>query len=287
MSLLSPPLQAFLAIVKHKTVHGAADTLHLTQTAVTQRIRLLEHKLHTTLFLRSRRGMQLTSEGETLLRYCQATLDLERDALDTIKGAGSEHEIQLTLAGPSSIMHSRVIPQCLPVMKKFKRLLIHFDINDTENRHKDLRAGHCQLAIIQQEDVEREMASKKLAPERYVLVCTVQWKNRKLSDIIKNERIIDFNPSDQMTFNYLKHFDLFDAAHHDRHFANRTESLAYLLTQGLGYGVLTIEFCQPYIAAKVLIVLNRNKIYVNQLALAWFARTEPPKYFSTLINAIH
>ena len=68
MSLLSPQLQAFLKVAEQKTVHGAADKLFLTQTAVTQRIRTLETSLGTTLFIRTRRGMALTSEGGALLR---------------------------------------------------------------------------------------------------------------------------------------------------------------------------------------------------------------------------
>ena len=43
MSLLSPQLQAFLAVAEHKTVHGAAGDLYITQTAVTQRILSLIH----------------------------------------------------------------------------------------------------------------------------------------------------------------------------------------------------------------------------------------------------
>ena len=60
MSLLSPPLEAFVAIVRSKTVISAAKDLGLTQTGVTQRIRVLETQLRTTLFIRSRSGMRLT-----------------------------------------------------------------------------------------------------------------------------------------------------------------------------------------------------------------------------------
>jgi predicted transcriptional regulator len=63
MILLDPQLHAFEAIVKTGTVHAAAKLLHLTQTAVTQRLRMLEQRMKTTLFIRSRRGMQLTTEG--------------------------------------------------------------------------------------------------------------------------------------------------------------------------------------------------------------------------------
>ena len=77
MRLLSHNLQAFIAVVEQSTVHGAAKQVNLTQTGVTQRIRALESDLQTTLFLRSRKGMKLTREGEALLRYCRGAVDLE------------------------------------------------------------------------------------------------------------------------------------------------------------------------------------------------------------------
>ncbi len=286
MSLLSPQLQAFLAIVKHKTVHAAANSIHLTQTAVTQRIRALELRIGTTLFIRTRKGMVLSQDGEVLLRYCHAVKDIEGEALAQIKGAGITTDVQLSVTGPTSIMRSRIIPQCIPVMKTFPHLLMHFDINDLENRIKSLRSGDAQFAVLKPEDIAPEMSSKKLKPERYVLVCSSAWKNRKTRDIIKTERIIDYDPLDVMTFEYLKHFNLFDWARHDRHFVNRTDAMAMLLTAGCGYGVLTIEFSKPYIDSKQLMVMNNGKIFENNMSLAWYERHEPPKYFSAIINAI-
>jgi LysR family transcriptional regulator (chromosome initiation inhibitor) len=286
MSLISPQLQAFMAVAKYKTVHAASSVVHITQTAVTQRIHALEAKLGTTLFTRTRRGMMLTPEGEALLRYCYAVNEIEGEALAKIKGAGIDSEIRITITGPSSIMRARIIPQCYSVIKKFPHLLVHFDINDLETRVRSLRAGESQLAVIRQEDVAPEMQHKTLLPERYVLVCTSAWKKRKLRDIIESEHIVDYDPSDQMTFNYLKHFDLFNLVKHERHFANRTDALAMMLEAGYGYGVLTTEFSNPYIQKNQLMVLNSGKIYKTNMVLAWYDRPEPPRYFSALINAI-
>ncbi|MEO8402170.1 MAG: LysR family transcriptional regulator [Gammaproteobacteria bacterium] len=287
MSLLSPQLEAFVAITQYKTVHGAAAELHVTQTAVTQRIRTLENKLGTTLFIRTRRGMMLTPEGEALLRYCQASSELEGEALAIIQGAAKETTIRFCITGPTSIMRSRIVRQCFPIMKQFPNLLIHFDINDLETRVRSLRAGESQLAVVQRDDVAPEMECKLLKPEHYVLVCTSAWKQRSLQEIVKMERIIDYDPVDQVTVNYLKHFDLYELAQHDRHFVNRTDLLAMMLVGGLGYGVLALEFSKPYIERDELIVLNDNKIYENNMALAWYDRPEPPKYFSALIDAIN
>ena len=42
--------------------------------------------------------MVLTQEGEALLRYCNATLELEEEALSNIKGAGVESEIEIKIS---------------------------------------------------------------------------------------------------------------------------------------------------------------------------------------------
>ncbi|MDR3477860.1 MAG: LysR family transcriptional regulator [Gammaproteobacteria bacterium] len=286
MSLQSHSLQAFMAVAETKTVHAAAGLLHLTQTAVTQRIRTLETRLKTTLFIRTRRGMMLTPEGEALLRYCFAAKELEGEALAKIQGAGLETAITMRITGATSIMTSRIIPQCLPVMKKFPHLLMHFDVNDLESRILTLKSGECQFAVIREEDIVPEMAFKALRPEKYVLVCTSAWKHRKLTDILTHERFIDYDPEDQMTFHYLKHFGLFELAKHERYFVNRTDSLAKMLVDGIGYGVLTKEFSQKYLESKQLTILNKQQSYENKVVLAWYPRHEPPHYFREIIDAI-
>jgi LysR family transcriptional regulator (chromosome initiation inhibitor) len=286
MSLLSPQLLAFVAIVEHKTVHGAAASIHLTQTAVTQRIRSLEAQLKATLFVRTRRGMLLTQEGEALLRYCQAVKSLEGEALAHIQKTGIETEVELTISAPTSIMSTRVVPSCLPIMQTFTNLLMHFDVDDIEERHEKLRAGLADLVILREDDLRPEMEYKQLLPEEYVLVCSPKWKGRRLKEIIENERIIDFDQTDRVTFDYLKQYDLLDLSQPSRYFVNRTENLALMVAAGIGYTTLAKEFAKPYIDAHELIMLNHGRTLNISLVLAWFDRPEPPKYFSAVIKSI-
>lgn len=286
MSLLNPQLDAFMAVAQCKTVHGAAQRLHITQTGVTQRIRVLETRLKAALFTRTRRGMLLTSEGEALLRYCQSVRQLADETLANIAGAGIAVETNISICGPSSIMHARVIPECVKIIKHYPHLQMHFEIMDTEERDKLLRSGVGQFAILQKENLSLEMDYKPLQPEKYVLVCAAKWRHKKLKDILQHEYIIDFNPADQMTFNYLKKFNLFEHVCIKRHFVNRTESMALLLAEGCGYGVLTKEFVQPYLDQKKLILLNSGKVYENNVVLAWYKRPQLKDYFSAIVNAI-
>lgn len=286
MSLLNPKLEAFIAVAKFKTIHAAASAIYITQTAVTHRIKALETSLKTTLFIRTQKGMRLTSEGNALVRYCQAAKEIEDTALLEIQGDNNQIESQLCISSGTSMMHSRVVPQCLNIVARFPNLLLHFDVNDIENRHKSLKSGYCDIAIVRQEVLAEGMQHKKLAPEEHVLVCSQKWKGRKLQDIVKNERIIDFDPSDQFTYDYLKHYDLFDLVQHQRHFINRTGSLAMMIKAGLGYSSLAKEFAKPYFADQSLMVLNAGKTYDVIPFLAWYHRPKPPAYFSAIVDAI-
>ncbi len=287
MSLLSPQLIAFMAVVEYKTVHRAAEAINLTQTAVTSRLRNLEARLKTSLFTRTRRGMELTPEGEALMHYCLAATDLEGEALARIKGSASETDIKLCITGPSSMMRARIIPQCLKVLENHPRLFMHFDINDSEDRDNALKSGKAQMAILQKHSTAVEMQTKALKPEQYVLVCTSNWKKRPIKSILQKETIIDFDPSDTSTYDYLKLYEIAEFARPERHFVNRTETLAMMICQGLGYGVLTKEFSAPYVRRGEMMTLNNAKSMIIDWNLAWYHRPEPPKYFADLVGAIN
>jgi DNA-binding transcriptional LysR family regulator len=286
MSLLNPNLHAFLAIVKHHTVHAAAKEIGLTQTGVTQRLRSLEQSLSTTLFLRSRRGMQLTPEGQALLRYCQAAKDLEGETLAQLQDGSEQQEHRVQITGPTSFMSSRVIPQCLPLLRANKNLLLNFHINDLEARVEDLRAGTAQLAVLPPELVAREMDSKLLKPEKYVLVGSPRWKGRRLSEIIRLERIIDFDPTDKTSQIYLQQYHLVSALPNERLFVNNNDSLIEMFHQGIGYGVLTMEMARTHLESGHLILLNSGSVLENRLALAWYPRPQMPSYFKNIVDHI-
>lgn len=286
MSLLDPRLQAFLSIVQTGTVHGAAKALNLTQTGVTQRIRALESQLVTTLFTRSRSGMKLTSEGEALYRYCNGANELEGQALAGIVGSSKDTHVSMTIAGPTSIMSSRIIPNCFHLYQEFPNLLLHYRLDDQENRVELLKKGIVQFAVISPEQVTLEMDSKILKPDNYLLVASARWKNRKLSDIIKNERIVDFYENDDTTQRYLRSFGLLKDSRKDRLFANTNFALLNLIKSDIAYGTLTQEIAKEGLVSGELIALNQKKVLEDPQALAWYPRTEMPLYFKSIVNAI-
>lgn len=286
MSLLSANLKAFIAIVRRGTVHGAAKDLHLTQTGVTQRIRALEKELRTTLFLRSRKGMQLTREGEALLRYCKGAEDLEGEALSRILGAATDRPTYVTTVGPTSVMTARITDQCATLYSKWPNLYLNFVVSDSVDRLNMIRSGQASLAIVPPEQVPNEMDSKRLKPDKYILVGSPKWRGRRLSDILEHERVIDFDESDQTTLNYLKKFDLVSQLKKPRLFVNNNEVIKKYFGRGIGFGTLTHEIAKPHLDAGDISVLNGGAVMEDPLALAWYPRPEMPPYFKAIIDSI-
>lgn len=68
-------LRTFLAIVETGNVTRAAQLLNIVQPAVSRQLRLLEEDVGIALFDRTRRGMQLTTSGKTLVEYARRALN--------------------------------------------------------------------------------------------------------------------------------------------------------------------------------------------------------------------
>ena len=70
-------LQHFLVVARARTLTEAAETLHITQPALSMSIRRLEEILGVSLFRRERRQMILTEAGKALLSRAEAVLNAE------------------------------------------------------------------------------------------------------------------------------------------------------------------------------------------------------------------
>jgi DNA-binding transcriptional LysR family regulator len=75
----------------------AADRLGRSQSAVSAQLRKLEEQIGTPLVQKSGRGLALTTAGESLLSYAKRLLELNDEAVETIRGADLEGWVRLGL----------------------------------------------------------------------------------------------------------------------------------------------------------------------------------------------
>ncbi len=68
--------KVFYHVAKSLSFSDAADTLYISQSAVSQSIKTLERRLNQTLFIRSTKRVALTKEGELLLKHVEPAINL-------------------------------------------------------------------------------------------------------------------------------------------------------------------------------------------------------------------
>lgn len=89
-------LQYFLAVAEAESITAAAKALHLTQPTLSKQLMDLEAELGRTLFLRGKRRITLTEEGQLLRKRAQ-------DILDAVNAAAAELREEPDLRGSVSI----------------------------------------------------------------------------------------------------------------------------------------------------------------------------------------
>jgi len=88
-------LQIFKTVAEEGGITKAAAKLHRVQSNVTTRVKQLEAKLGTPLFLRQRRRLVLSPEGRTLLAYADQLLRLSSEAQAVVQGGAPRGTLRL------------------------------------------------------------------------------------------------------------------------------------------------------------------------------------------------
>lgn len=101
--LAGSELAAFVAALEAGSVHGAADALQLTQSAVTKRIQMLERRVGGRLFERGRFGVRPTELGRTVYPVAKRALEALDEVVAAVKLARAQGSLDLRLSASHTI----------------------------------------------------------------------------------------------------------------------------------------------------------------------------------------
>jgi len=138
----------FYHVAKYKSITQAAVVLLSNQPNVTRTIKNLEDALGCTLFIRSRKGVQLTPEGERLYSHISA-------AFEQIQLGEEELALERSLgSGVVSIASSETALHCLlmPVLRQYRTshpgVKIRVSNHSTPQAMTALKNGVADLAVV-------------------------------------------------------------------------------------------------------------------------------------------
>lgn len=125
----------------------ASKQLYISQSAVSQSIKVLEKKLNQTLFIRSTKRVQLTPEGEILLRHIEPAMNLIKRGEAQILEANSLGGGQLRIGASDTICRYFLVPYLKRFHKEYPN--VHIKVtNQTSIKCVDLlESGQVDLIV--------------------------------------------------------------------------------------------------------------------------------------------
>ena len=170
-------LRAFAAIVDHGTLDAAATALHLTPSAVSQRLKALEKSVGAVLLRRSRPAAP-TEAGQPVLRLARqmAALTTEAGVVLPSNGPGLP-EVRLAVNADS--LATWTLPALAPVAHEVR---ITFLREDQDHTAELLRDGTAMAAITSQRTPVQGCTVEPLGAMRYRPVASAEFVARWFAD---------------------------------------------------------------------------------------------------------
>ncbi|CCK76014.1 MAG: LysR family transcriptional regulator [Oleispira antarctica] len=240
-------LTAFIAVAEHKSFSLAAEQLHLTQPAISKRIKGLEEQLNSPLFDRHNRSLSLTDTGHSLLPKAKEIVQLVRDTQLSMRNMNHQVEGRLKLGTSHHIGLHRLPPFLKSFVSQFPLAELNLSFMGSESAYQAVAQRKVELALTTLETSNTNnspegMISEVLWHDKMVFVCAKehplnQLAHAQLRDLSTYPAILP--EANTFTFKLLvEKFKQQNLTLHTPMPTNYLETIKMLVSVGLGWSLL-------------------------------------------------
>ena len=238
--------KVFYEVANEKSISKGAEKLMISQPAVTQSIKTLEGELGGQLFIRTPKGVILTTEGEILYNYIKDGMSYFVNGANKFSSLKNLDSGVINIGATTIISEKFLMPYLKEFSNKYPNIVINV-VNDlTDNLIKKLRNGDLDIVIMSTNNNTdiKDLKLKEIESLNDIFVGSEKYKNKKidsLEELLKEDLLLQKYPSVSRTNfnNYLKENNLsctpkMEVVSHSL--------LTSFTENGFGIGLLTKEF---------------------------------------------
>ena len=270
--------EALLAVIDSGSFELAAQQLHLTPSAVSQRVSALESQLGTPLLIRTR-PCRATRAGQRLVQYLRRSHLLENEFF-----AELDAEQQQALSVPIVVNHDTLATWLLPSLADFlirEQVLLHITVDDQDHTYSFLETGHALAGISSESEALRGCRAEPLGVMRYRLLASHSYRQRYFPNGLQREAarhapLMVFNRKDALQANFLLDSLGLPSTHIHCHYVPSSEAFLQAIQLGLGYGMVPELQYRELLAKEQLVDLAPER--PTDVNLYWHCwRVQSPK----------
>lgn len=239
MQIDGQQLAAFAAVVELGSFDAAAQRLHVTPSAISQRIKALEQRVGQVLVVREK-PCTATPAGVPLLRLAAQTALLESETLAEM-GGGPTHRTRIALAVNADSMATWFTG----VFGQASEFLFDIRIEDQDLSARLLREGVVMGAVTTERRPVPGCRVYPLGAMRYVPVASAQYVRRHLPEGFTRDGVraapsLAWNRDDALQDQLVRKVFRKDIAR-PTHYIPTAEGFGAAVRAGLGWGMYPEE----------------------------------------------
>lgn len=251
-------LEALAAVIEEQSFDKAARRLFLTQSAVSQRIRLLEEKIGQMLVIRSV-PIKPTLAGMALLRHYRQLSMLEESLFEELSPQENRERLSVKLAVNADSLDTW-FQECVRKIIAAERVLLDLLVDDQSVTHSYLRSGEVQGAITSTPASFQGLTTLALGSLDYCCVATPAFQTRHFPHGLTWEHaqsapVVMFNHKDRLQHDYL-HLLFGETLTPPAHVMPSNTSFQGIILCGGAYGMVPRILARPYLEAGNLVDLR-------------------------------
>lgn len=265
--------RVFYTVANTKNITKAAKELHISQPAVSKQIKTLESQLGGELFIRTKRGVILSTNGQIIYNYikqgmnCFETAELQFSNLKKLENGTLRIGVSTTLARLFLLKYLEKFHQ------EYPNIAIQIFTDPSITLRKKLKDGSLDILIAKEELIEdSDLEIKKLGTLHHTFIAGnsyLELKNKTISLEELNEYPLLLPKTPSTTRNI---FDRFCKTNHVIITSKLEIASSSLLEDfvkiGLGIGLVTKEYALSKIKnGEVFEIKLKEKLPSNNFSL--------------------
>lgn len=263
-------LKALAMVCQEGGFDKAAKLLHLTQSAVSQRIRLLEDQLGSPLIIRGN-PPQPTAMGRKLLAHYLRVEQMERDLRNQVTLPQPAEFHPLAIGVNEDSLANWFIEAVAPLVRS-QFFTLQLSVDDQDQTHRLLRDGQVLGCVSTRSEPLQGCSVVYLGRMDYRCVSTPAFAALWFPEGLEAEAVarapaVIYNPKDQLHHRFLE--DHLGIVRHDfpLHYIPSTHAFFEAIVASLGYGMVPDHQATPSLADGTLIELLPER--TTQVHLHW------------------
>jgi DNA-binding transcriptional LysR family regulator len=163
-------LRIFYYAAKEKSLTKAAETLFVTQPAVTMQIKALEQYLEVALFRKRGKFLELTKEGSVLYKYAEKIFGVVEEMEHALKGFATLTRGSLTIGTTRSFARHLMPGLISRYQEKFPGIKVSLEVGSSSEIAEGVANFKYDLGIIGRIPLPGKIKAIPYKPEEFCLV---------------------------------------------------------------------------------------------------------------------